>query len=172
MHLQELFWGSSLVPSWACLPSAGAPMCTHADGSRAADTYGVSGTQSSKQWRVFSALVILYVYIGCVLLICKRCAGDLHCNAHCVWHIHIYPLPTLRHHCVRKLHYKVGSICVPHCCYVPLLCCRIIAAVARQHLLPPVLATVHKRFGTPWVATLLSGVATAVIALFTGALCS
>lgn len=79
-------------------------------------------------------------------------------------------LATLRHHCVRKLFYKVGSICVPHCWYVPLLCCRIIAAVARQHLLPPVLATVHKRFGTPWVATLLSGVATAVIALFTGAL--
>lgn len=45
---------------------------------------------------------------------------------------------------------------------------RIIAAVARQHLLPPVLATVHKRFGTPWVATVLSGVATALIALFTG----
>jgi APA family basic amino acid/polyamine antiporter len=39
--------------------------------------------------------------------------------------------------------------------------------VARQHLLPPVLASVHKRFGTPWVATLLSGVATAIIALFT-----
>jgi APA family basic amino acid/polyamine antiporter len=55
---------------------------------------------------------------------------------------------------------------------VRLLCCRIIAAVARQHLLPPVLATVHKRFGTPWVATLLSGVATALIALFTGAFLS
>jgi hypothetical protein len=46
--------------------------------------------------------------------------------------------------------------------------CSIIAAVARQHLLPPVLAFVHPRFGTPWVATLLQGVATAVIALFTG----
>lgn len=45
---------------------------------------------------------------------------------------------------------------------------RIIAAVARQHLLPPVLARVHGRFGTPHVATILSGVATAVIALFTG----
>lgn len=52
---------------------------------------------------------------------------------------------------------------------LPLLsACRIIAAVARQHLLPPFLATVHKRFGTPWVATLLQGVATALIALFTG----
>jgi len=46
--------------------------------------------------------------------------------------------------------------------------CRIIAAVARQHLLPPVLATVSERFGTPWVSTLLAGVATALIALFTG----
>lgn len=44
---------------------------------------------------------------------------------------------------------------------------RIIAAVARQHLLPPVLASVHGRFGTPWVATLCAGLATALIALFT-----
>lgn len=44
---------------------------------------------------------------------------------------------------------------------------RIIAAVARQHLLPPFLARVHKRFGTPHISTILSGVATAVIALFT-----
>ncbi|WIA23368.1 hypothetical protein OEZ85_000131 [Tetradesmus obliquus] len=44
---------------------------------------------------------------------------------------------------------------------------RIIAAVARQHLLPPFLAKVHKRFGTPYISTALSGVATAVIALFT-----
>lgn len=44
---------------------------------------------------------------------------------------------------------------------------RIIAAVSRQHLLPPVLARVHRRFGTPYISTLLSGVATAVIALFT-----
>jgi hypothetical protein len=28
---------------------------------------------------------------------------------------------------------------------------RIVAAVARQHLLPPVLARVHKRFGTPHI---------------------
>lgn len=48
---------------------------------------------------------------------------------------------------------------------------RIIAAVGRQHLLPPVLALVHPKFGTPYVATILSGVATAVIALFTGRLC-
>jgi amino acid transporter len=45
---------------------------------------------------------------------------------------------------------------------------RIIAAVARQRLLPPVLASVHSRFGTPWVATLCAGLATALIALFTG----
>eukprot|EP00878_Enallax_costatus_P002770 GHUV01002960.1.p1 GENE.GHUV01002960.1~~GHUV01002960.1.p1 ORF type:complete len:337 (+),score=62.34 GHUV01002960.1:919-1929(+) len=44
---------------------------------------------------------------------------------------------------------------------------RIIAAVSRQHLLPPFLARVHKRFGTPYIATILQGVATAVIALFT-----
>lgn len=44
---------------------------------------------------------------------------------------------------------------------------RIIAAVARTHLLPPFLAKVHKRFGTPFVATAIQGVATAVIALFT-----
>lgn len=45
---------------------------------------------------------------------------------------------------------------------------RIIAAVARAHMLPPVLARVHARLGTPWVATVLSGAATAVMALFTG----
>lgn len=44
---------------------------------------------------------------------------------------------------------------------------RIICCVAREALLPPVLALVHPKFGTPWVATLLQGVATAVIALFT-----
>eukprot|EP00879_Flechtneria_rotunda_P002193 GHRR01002379.1.p1 GENE.GHRR01002379.1~~GHRR01002379.1.p1 ORF type:complete len:523 (+),score=115.42 GHRR01002379.1:1539-3107(+) len=44
---------------------------------------------------------------------------------------------------------------------------RIIAAVARQHLLPPFLAKIHRRFGTPWITTLLQGVATAIIALFT-----
>lgn len=45
---------------------------------------------------------------------------------------------------------------------------RLIAAVGRQHLIPPVFARVHPRFGTPWVSTLVQGVATAVIALFTG----
>lgn len=45
---------------------------------------------------------------------------------------------------------------------------RIIAAVARSHLLPPFLARVHHKLGTPYIATLLSGVATAVMALFTG----
>lgn len=44
---------------------------------------------------------------------------------------------------------------------------RIIAAVARQHLLPPFLAKVHSKFGTPYISTILQGVATAVIALFT-----
>jgi amino acid transporter len=48
---------------------------------------------------------------------------------------------------------------------------RIIAAVARTHLLPPFLAKVHARFGTPWIATLLQGIATAMIALFTGGCC-
>jgi APA family basic amino acid/polyamine antiporter len=47
---------------------------------------------------------------------------------------------------------------------------RIIAAVARTHLLPPFLAKLHSRFGTPWIATLLQGIATAMIALFTGGL--
>jgi APA family basic amino acid/polyamine antiporter len=45
---------------------------------------------------------------------------------------------------------------------------RIIAAVARTHLLPPFLAKVSNRWGTPWIATLLQGIATALIALFTG----
>jgi len=44
---------------------------------------------------------------------------------------------------------------------------RIIAAVSRTHLLPPFLAKVHKRFGTPFIATALQGIATAIIALFT-----
>lgn len=44
---------------------------------------------------------------------------------------------------------------------------RIIAAVARQHMLPPFLALVHPRLGTPHVSTILSGLAAAVIALFT-----
>jgi APA family basic amino acid/polyamine antiporter len=46
---------------------------------------------------------------------------------------------------------------------------RIIAAVARAHLLPPFLARVHEKLGTPYIATILSGVAAAVMALFTGA---
>lgn len=45
---------------------------------------------------------------------------------------------------------------------------RIIAAVARAHLLPPFLARVHHKLGTPYVSTILSGVAAAVMALFTG----
>jgi amino acid transporter len=47
---------------------------------------------------------------------------------------------------------------------------RIIAAVARAHLLPPFLARVHPRLGTPYAATLLSGTAAAIMALFTGVL--
>lgn len=45
---------------------------------------------------------------------------------------------------------------------------RIIAAVARAHLLPPFLARVHHKLGTPYISTILSGVAAAVMALFTG----
>jgi APA family basic amino acid/polyamine antiporter len=45
---------------------------------------------------------------------------------------------------------------------------RIIAAVARNHLLPPFLARVHEKLGTPYISTILSGVAAAVMALFTG----
>jgi amino acid transporter len=45
---------------------------------------------------------------------------------------------------------------------------RIIAAVARAHLLPPFLARVHHKLGTPYVSTILSGVAAAIMALFTG----
>lgn len=45
---------------------------------------------------------------------------------------------------------------------------RIIAAVARAHLLPPFLARVHHKFGTPYISTVLSGVAAAIMALFTG----
>src|SRR5690242_8610417 len=44
---------------------------------------------------------------------------------------------------------------------------RIIAASARQHMLPPFLARVHPKLGTPFISQILSGVSTAVIALFT-----
>jgi len=47
---------------------------------------------------------------------------------------------------------------------------RIIAAVARAHMLPPFLARVHKKLGTPYISTILSGVTAAVMALFTGGL--
>jgi basic amino acid/polyamine antiporter, APA family len=42
---------------------------------------------------------------------------------------------------------------------------RIIACVAREHMLPPVLAQVHSKFGTPWIATLLQGVITGALQL-------
>jgi APA family basic amino acid/polyamine antiporter len=45
---------------------------------------------------------------------------------------------------------------------------RIIAAVARAHLLPPFLARVHRKLGTPYISTILSGMAAAIMALFTG----
>jgi APA family basic amino acid/polyamine antiporter len=44
---------------------------------------------------------------------------------------------------------------------------RIVAAVGRQHILPPFLARVHPRLATPYVATIAQGIASAVIALFT-----
>jgi APA family basic amino acid/polyamine antiporter len=44
---------------------------------------------------------------------------------------------------------------------------RILAAVGRQHILPPFLARVHPRLSTPYIATILQGIAAAVIALFT-----
>jgi APA family basic amino acid/polyamine antiporter len=44
---------------------------------------------------------------------------------------------------------------------------RIIAASARQHMLPPFLARVHPRLGTPYISQILSGIAAAIIALFT-----
>lgn len=46
---------------------------------------------------------------------------------------------------------------------------RIIAAVARQHLLPPLFAKVHARTATPWIATICQGLAVSLITLFTGA---
>jgi hypothetical protein len=48
---------------------------------------------------------------------------------------------------------------------------RIIAAVSRAHLLPPFLARVHHKLGTPYISTILSGMAAAVMALFTGEGC-
>lgn len=48
---------------------------------------------------------------------------------------------------------------------------RIIAAVARAHLLPPFLARVHQKLGTPYISTILSGGAAAIMALFTGVQC-
>jgi APA family basic amino acid/polyamine antiporter len=44
---------------------------------------------------------------------------------------------------------------------------RIVAAVGRQHILPPFLARVHPKLATPYVATIAQGVASAIIALFT-----
>ncbi len=45
---------------------------------------------------------------------------------------------------------------------------RIITTVARDHLLPPYLARVHPRLQTPYIAIIIQGVTTALIALFTG----
>ncbi|GBF96644.1 cationic amino acid transporter [Raphidocelis subcapitata] len=42
---------------------------------------------------------------------------------------------------------------------------RIITGVARDHLIPPVLARVNARFQTPWIAIAIQGTATAVLAL-------
>lgn len=44
---------------------------------------------------------------------------------------------------------------------------RIVAAVGRQHILPPFLARVHPRLGTPYISTILTGLAGALITLFT-----
>lgn len=44
---------------------------------------------------------------------------------------------------------------------------RIITTVARDHLLPPYLARVHPRLQTPYIAIIIQGVTTALIALFT-----
>ncbi|THD65007.1 amino acid permease [Phenylobacterium sp.] len=43
---------------------------------------------------------------------------------------------------------------------------RIFFVMARDGLLPPVLSTVHKRFKTPWIITLVTGVVVAVFAAF------
>lgn len=45
---------------------------------------------------------------------------------------------------------------------------RIICAVARQHMLPPLFARIHPKFKTPAIATVCQGISCAVIALFTG----
>jgi basic amino acid/polyamine antiporter, APA family len=43
---------------------------------------------------------------------------------------------------------------------------RVTFAMARDGLLPPVLAKVHPRFGTPWVISLITGCVVAVLAAF------
>ena len=43
---------------------------------------------------------------------------------------------------------------------------RVLFAMSRDHLLPPALATVHPRYGTPYKITLITGVIVAVIAGF------
>lgn len=72
---------------------------------------------------------------------------------------------------VKALKWSNSGCCLsllPHLAQVGMYAtARIIAASARQHMLPPFLARVHPKLGTPYVSQIASGVATAVIALFT-----
>ena len=43
---------------------------------------------------------------------------------------------------------------------------RVLFAMSRDHLLPPALARVHPRFGTPWLITIGTGVVVALMAGF------
>jgi len=43
---------------------------------------------------------------------------------------------------------------------------RVLFAMSRDHLLPPAVAKVHPRFGTPYIFTAITGVAVAAIAGF------
>lgn len=45
---------------------------------------------------------------------------------------------------------------------------RIVTTVARDHLLPPLMARVHPKMRTPWIAILAQGIPSALLALFSG----